>query len=117
MKAKSIKGKSTAEIKAALEESIADGYKATLAIVFISIKQDRKAVAALFHQKEIDILGVTSCGEFINGHQSEGEIVVLLLDLSRDASLFYLRKSVTEVFMMLRKNLHRLHCKNLATLQ
>jgi hypothetical protein len=41
MKAKSIKGKSTEETKSALEESIADGYKPTLAIVFISIKQDR----------------------------------------------------------------------------
>ncbi len=85
MKAKSIKGKSTSAIKIALEESITDGYVPTLAIVFISIKQDRKAVAELLLEKEIDILGATSCGEFINGHQSEGEIVILLLDLSRDS--------------------------------
>lgn len=84
MKAKSIKGNSTEEIKTMLNESIADGYLPTLAIVFISIKQDRKAVTDLLQQKGIDILGATSCGEFINGHQSEGEIVVLLLDISKD---------------------------------
>lgn len=34
MKAKSIKGKSPEEIKAALAPSMADGYKPTLAVVF-----------------------------------------------------------------------------------
>ncbi len=85
MKAKSIKGKSTEEIKLALNESMSDGYKPTLAIIFISIKQDRKAVAELLYENEIDILGATSCGEFINGYQSEGETVILLLDISKDA--------------------------------
>lgn len=84
MKGKSIKGKSPEEIQSALELSMADGYTPTLAIIFISIKQDRKAVASLFRQKSIDIFGATSCGEFINGHQSEGEIVILLLDVKRE---------------------------------
>ena len=43
MKAKSIKGKSTEEIQSALQQSMADGFKPTLAIVFISKSQDRKA--------------------------------------------------------------------------
>jgi len=85
MKAKSIKGKSTEEIKEALEEAMADGYQPTLAIVFISIKQDRKAVTELLYKKEIDIFGATSCGEFVNGRQSKGEIAILLMDLARDA--------------------------------
>lgn len=84
MKAKSIKGKSTEEITKALEESMSDGYQPTLAIVFISIKQDRKAVTEIFYKKGIDILGATSCGEFINAHQSEGETVIMLLDLSKE---------------------------------
>jgi hypothetical protein len=84
MKAKSITGSSTEEIKSALEKSMADGFKPTLAILFISIKQDRRAVADLFRQHEIDVFGATSCGEFINGHQSEGGMVVLLLEISRD---------------------------------
>jgi len=84
MKAKSIKGKSTEEIQSALEQSLADGFKPTLAIVFISVKQDRKAVCEILHNEGIDILGATSCGEFINEHYSEGATVILLLDLKRD---------------------------------
>jgi hypothetical protein len=84
MKAKSIKAKSTEEIKAALEQSMADGFKPTLAIVFISIKQDRKEVLDVLQQCNIDIFGCTSCGEFIDGHQSEGGTVILLLDAKRE---------------------------------
>jgi hypothetical protein len=83
MKAKSIKGKSVEEIQTALQQSMADGYKPTLAIVFISIKQDRKAVCEILHQNEIDIIGATSCTEFIDGHQDEGSIVILLLELNK----------------------------------
>ena len=49
MKAKSIKGKSPEEIHSALEQSMSDGFKPTLAIVFISIKQDRKAVCEILN--------------------------------------------------------------------
>ena len=85
MKAKSIKGKSAEEIQSALQQSMADGFKPTLAIVFISIKQDRKAVCQILQGEGIDILGATSSGEFINGHQDQGSAVVLLLNLSRDS--------------------------------
>ncbi|MEO7922819.1 MAG: FIST N-terminal domain-containing protein [Chitinophagaceae bacterium] len=83
MKAKSIKGKSAGDIQSALQQSMLDGYKPTLAIIFISIKQDRKAVCELLHQKEIDIIGATSSTEFIDGHQDEGSIVILLLNLNK----------------------------------
>lgn len=91
MKAKSIKGNSPSSIQSALLQSMADarlpdgqGFKPTLAIVFISIKQDRKAVCEILHKEGIDILGATSSGEFINGHQSEGETAIMLLDLPKD---------------------------------
>lgn len=84
MKAKSIKGKSIEEIEAALEQNMADGFQPTLSIVFISIKQDRKAVCEILSHKGIDIFGATSCGEFIDGYESEGEIVILLLDMNRN---------------------------------
>jgi len=83
MKAKSIKGKSAEEIKTALQESLSDGFKPTLAIVFISIKQDRRLILDILSENDIDVIGATSSGEFINGHQSEGEIVILLLDLQK----------------------------------
>jgi hypothetical protein len=84
MQAKSIKGKSTEEIQSALSKSMADGYRPTIAIVFISIKQDRQAVCEILHKEGIDIIGATSSGEFIDGHQSEGEIVIMLLDLNKN---------------------------------
>jgi len=52
MKAKSIKGNSTGEIKSALAESLADGFKPTLAIAFISIKQDRKSICKLLDEND-----------------------------------------------------------------
>ncbi len=83
MQATSIKGKSTEEIKAALAQSMADDYKPSIAFVFISIKQDRNAICSLLADQNIDIIGATSSTEFINGHQDEGSIVILLLDLNR----------------------------------
>ena len=84
MKAKSINGNSPEKIKSALNECIADGFQPTLAIVFISIKQDRNAVCEILRNKGIDLVGATSCGEFIDGHESEGEIVMILLDINRN---------------------------------
>ncbi len=84
MKAKSINGNSPEEIKSKLSESMSDGFKPTLAVVFISIKQNRNAVCEILQNKGIDIIGATSCGEFINGHESEGEIVMILLDINRN---------------------------------
>ena len=82
MKAKSIKAKSTEEIQAALAESTADGFEPTLAIVFISVKQDREAVSHLLDEKGIQIFGATTAGEFIDGEMEEGSIVILLLDMN-----------------------------------
>lgn len=83
MKAKSIKGSSAEEIKSALTQSIADGYTPTIAIVFISIKQDRKAVCEILTKEGIDVMGATSSGEFTDEHQSLGEIAIMLFDIDR----------------------------------
>ncbi len=91
MKAKSIKGKSTEEIKAALLESMADAslpdgqrFTPTLAIVFLSISQDRNAISDLMDEEGIALFGVTSNGEFIDEETEKGSIVILLLDINRD---------------------------------
>ena len=84
MKSKSISGKSTEDIKKALENSLADGFAPTVAVVFISVKQDRTAICQLLDSKNIDVFGATSCGEFTNNQQTEGEIAILLLDLSKE---------------------------------
>ncbi len=84
MKSKSIKGKSTEDIKLAIENSILDGFSPTVAVVFISVKQDRKAICELLDSKTIDVFGATSCGEFTNSGQTEGEIAILLLEVAKE---------------------------------
>lgn len=82
MNAKSIKGKSTEEIISALAESISDGFKPTLAIVFLSVKQDREVVSKLLDDSGIQIFGATTAGEFIDGEVEGGSIAILLLDMN-----------------------------------
>ncbi|CAN5352993.1 FIST C-terminal domain-containing protein [soil metagenome] len=82
MKAKSIKGKSTQEINAVLRETMDGKFKPTLAIVFISVKQDREAISKLLDEKGIQIFGATTAGEFIDGNIEEGSIVMMLLDIN-----------------------------------
>ncbi len=82
MKAKTIKGKSTGEIQAALQEAMANNFKPTLAIVFISLKQDSDAICTLLNSEGISIFGATTSGEFISSEISEGGIVVMLLDIN-----------------------------------
>ncbi|HAQ17700.1 MAG TPA: hypothetical protein DCR40_00520 [Prolixibacteraceae bacterium] len=81
MKAKTIRGNSPEEIKTALEQSMADGYKPTLAIVFMSVKQDRDAVCKVLDDAGIAIYGATTNGEFTGEGISSGEIAIMLLDI------------------------------------
>ena len=83
MKARSVKGNSPGEINAALSVCQADGFQPTLAILFISVKQDRNAVCELLTRQGIDVVGATSAGEFTEGHESTGEIALILLDISK----------------------------------
>ena len=82
MKAKSIKGKSNDEISIALRESMTDGFTPTIAIVFMSVKQDREAISKLLDEQGIAIFGATSAGEFIDGEIEEQSTVIMLLDLN-----------------------------------
>lgn len=84
MKAKSINGNSAQDISRSLEQSMEDGFLPTLAMVFISIKQDRKTVCKILHDQGIDIFGATSAGEFTNDYQSMGETAILLMDIKKE---------------------------------
>ncbi len=84
MKARSIKGSSVEEISRALTQSMADGFKPTLAIVFLSIKQDRDAVVAVLDKESIAVYGCTSNGQFVDENYEQGGIAILLLDIHPD---------------------------------
>ena len=82
MQAKTIIGINQEYIQVALKESLSDGFKPTLAIVFISIKQDREAICSILHKEGIQIFGSTTSGEFISSEISEGGIAIMLLDIN-----------------------------------
>ena len=63
---------------------MADGFKPTLAICFISVKQDRKAICRVLSEKRIAIFGTTTHGEFIDEDLSKESAAILLLDMNPD---------------------------------
>lgn len=96
MKAKSIKGKTPEEIKSALQQSMADtspayragrlpdgqGFKPTLAFVFLTDVEDIDTVTAVLDAESITIFSASTSQKFSeNGIEPEG-IVVLLVDLN-----------------------------------
>lgn len=83
MRSKSIKGKSADEIKSALEDSMSDGFKPTLAVVFLSVVQDRNAICDVFEDQDIAIYGATTNGEFIDPEIDKESIAVLLMDIDK----------------------------------
>ena len=61
---------------------MADGFKPTLAIVFISVKQDRNAICELLDEEGIAIFGASTNGEFIDEESEKGSVAILLLDMN-----------------------------------
>lgn len=92
MKAKSIKGKSIPELKAALTKVITREFKPTLAIAFCSVKQDLKALCDLIDSESIALFGCTTCGEFIDEETEQGSCVILLMDMNPDYFQIYLEE-------------------------
>jgi hypothetical protein len=84
MKAKSIIEKSPGEIQSALQQCTADGFKPTLAIVFLSISQDREAISKILDDAGIKIFGAITNGEFIDENPEKLSVAILLLDINPD---------------------------------
>jgi hypothetical protein len=84
MKAKSIKGKSPEEIQTELDKCMQDEFKPTLAIVFLSISQDREGICNLLNKRGLAIFGATSNGEFINDEIEKNSTAIILLDIRRE---------------------------------
>ena len=84
MQAKSIKGRSTEEIKITLDECMTDGFKPTLAFCFISKSQDRTAISNLLDERNITVFGCTTNGEFIDEEPEKDSAAILLLDINQD---------------------------------
>ena len=82
MKAKSIKGKSPEEIQSALQLSMTDGFKPTLAIVFLTSIENTEAVQAILTKENITIFGASTSEKFTEAGMESDDIVGLLLDIN-----------------------------------
>jgi hypothetical protein len=89
MKAKSIKGNSSEEIRTELGKILTNSFTPNLAILFTSFEQDFKNISALFDENGITVFGATTGGEFIDENYSNGGIAVLLIEIN--AQLFQLQ--------------------------
>jgi hypothetical protein len=112
MRSKSIKGSSPEEIQLALEHTVEDGFKPTLAIVFISKSVDRIAVSKILDDAGIAIFGATTNGEFIDEELGKESVAILLMDMNpAHFSLFfaeYPKKNYREVTSEIARNAQRL---------
>jgi hypothetical protein len=89
MRSKSIKGKSTEEINTAFAESIADGFKPTLAICFISKSLDRSSITNVLDAAGISVFGCTTNGEFTDEEPEKDSAAILLMDMNKDHFQIY----------------------------
>lgn len=108
MKAKSIQGKTIADIKLALNDCLRSGYKPTLAFVFLTDVEEINPISALFDAEGIAIFGASTSEKFTeNGIEPDG-IVVLLLNINtahfnivikdyKDASVYESARQAGEV--------------------
>jgi hypothetical protein len=92
MQAKSIKGKSIPELKAALGKTINTDFQPTLAIVFSSVSQDLKGICDAIDAEGMAIFGCTTAGEFIDEQTETGSWVLLLMDLNPEYFQIYLEE-------------------------
>jgi hypothetical protein len=82
MKAKTIKVGSAGEIQLALQQSMTDGFKPTLALVFLSVMNEIEAVCSILDKESIGIFGATTFAEFTEQNAENVGIAVLLLDIN-----------------------------------
>ncbi len=83
MLAKNIYGENIDEIKSKFSKAIADSFAPTLAIVFCSIVQDRKALIDFFNEKNIEVFGATTAGEILDAEILERSTVIMLLNIQK----------------------------------
>lgn len=92
MKAKSIKGNSPEDIKTLLYQNMTYGFKPSLAIVFLSVTQNRNEVCNILNEANIAVFGSTAAGEFIDGDLEKESTTILLLDVDKESFVVHLEE-------------------------
>lgn len=84
MQSKSISANSVEALKVELSKIKEINFQPTLAMIFSSPVFDLKEISTIFDEQNIDLFGLTSAGEIIDGKVTETAIVGLIFDLNRD---------------------------------
>ena len=85
MKSRVFSATSVEEIEPQLQDIRQEGLAPTLAIVFSSVVHNLKELSAVFAKYDIEVFGASSSGEITNDEIHEESIVVMVLDINRDA--------------------------------
>ena len=85
MKARVFSVTSVEQIEPHLQDILQERLAPTLAIVFSSVAHDLKELRTVFTKYDIEVFGASSSGEITNDEIHEESIVVMLLDINRDA--------------------------------
>lgn len=84
MNSKPIQADGLASLREQIDAAAADGFRATLAIAFVSVEHDLGEAAKVFADRDIDLFGGTSSGEIMASGGTEcvfeQSIVALLMD-------------------------------------
>jgi hypothetical protein len=89
MLTRTITGITTEEIELALLETLNDRFSPSLAIVFLSVSQDRDEISRLLGEKGISIFGATTHGEFTERGMTDHSTAIMLLELDRELFSVY----------------------------
>src|SRR5438309_494182 len=84
MEARNIYGERIEQIKSKYAKATDAGFKPTLAIIFCSAMQDRKALIDFFSEKGVDIFGSTTAGEILDTEILEHSTVIMLLNIKKE---------------------------------
>ncbi|WP_291725296.1 FIST signal transduction protein [Bernardetia sp.] len=90
MQAKNFHADSFSSLERQLQEYAAVDFDPTLAFVFASVAHDIDAISSLFKKYDIELVGCTTSGEFVNGEVSDESMAVLLLDMKKESFFIYL---------------------------
>ena len=94
MNAKSIKGKTAAEIKTALEQCMTEGFIPTVAIVLLEADIAHEDICSVLTARQIQIFGCSTGSNFTDGDIESNCIVILLLDI--DKKYFRIKLATSE---------------------
>ena len=84
MNTKVISANTFKEMEVEFQNTMADGYLPTLAIVFCSVAQPLEQVQTFFAQHHISVFGSTSSGEITDSTYFEEGMTIMLFDLPKE---------------------------------